>query len=52
MRENAWWLSDFALFMAVKNFFGEMPWYEWPEDIRMHWGFALDYYRRELYFDV
>ena len=52
MRENSWWLSDFALFMAVKNFFGEMPWTEWPEDIRMHWGFALDYYRRELYFDV
>ena len=52
MRENSWWLSDFALFMAVKNFFGEMPWTEWPEDIRMHWGFALDYYRRELYFDI
>lgn len=49
---NGWWLEDYALFMAVKGFFGEAPYQEWPEDIRMHWGFALDYYRRELYFDV
>ena len=38
--------------MAVHNFFGDKPWTEWPQDIRLHWGFALDYYRRELYFDV
>ena len=50
--ENQWWLSDYALFMALKGFFGDAPWAEWPEDIRMHWGFALDYYRRELYYDV
>ena len=52
LRENNWWLADYALFMAVKNFFGEQPWTDWPQDIRLHWGFALDYYRRELYFDV
>ena len=52
VRENQWWLSDYALFMAVKGFFHEAPWTEWPEDIRLHWGFALDYYRRELYFEV
>jgi len=52
LQENNWWLADYALFMAVKNYFGETPWTTWPQDIRLHWGFALDYYRRELYFDV
>lgn len=51
-RENAWWLDDYALFMAVKAYFHEQSWQQWPEDIRMHWGFALDYYREKLYFDV
>lgn len=52
VRENGWWLEDYALFMAVKSFFGDKPWTQWPEDIRMHWGFALDYYREKLYFDI
>ena len=50
--ENHWWLNDYALFMALKSFFQEAPFSQWPEDIRMHWGFALDYYNRTLYFDV
>lgn len=49
---NSWWLNDFALFMALKDFFGGVPFRQWPEDIRMHWGFAVDYYNRELYYDV
>ena len=52
LAENEWWLNDYALFMALKNFFDGAPWYEWPEDIRLRWGFALDYYRRELYFEI
>ena len=52
LAENGWWLSDYALFMALKSFFGGQCWYEWPEDIRLRWGFALDYYRKELYFDI
>lgn len=51
-RDNAWWLNDYALFMALKRFFREQSFRQWPEDIRMHWGFAVDYYNRELYFDV
>ena len=50
--ENHWWLEDYALFMAVKEFFGGQSWYEWPQDIRMHWGNALDYYREKLYYQV
>ena len=52
LRENQWRLADYALFMAVKGFFGGAPWNQWPQDIRLHWGFALDYFRRELYFEV
>ena len=51
-RENFWWLDDYALFMAVKEFFGGASWTQWPNDIRMHYGFALDYYREKLYFQV
>ena len=52
LAENRWWLDDYALFMALKNFFGDVAWNSWPQDIRLRWGYALDYYRRELYFDV
>ena len=52
LRENSWWLDDYALFMALKDRFDGASWPEWPEDIRLRWGFAMDYYRRELYFDI
>lgn len=50
--ENESWLGDYALFMAVKDRFEGKSWIEWAEDIRLRWGFALDYYRRELYFEI
>ncbi len=50
--DNGWWLGDYALFMAVKDRFDGAPWTEWAEDIRLRWPNAMDYYRRELYFDV
>lgn len=50
--ENDWWLSDYSLFMAVKDRFEGKPWTEWAEDIRLRYGFAMDYYREELYFDI
>ena len=52
LKENNWWLQDYALFMALKDFFGDVAWSQWPQDIRCHWGFALDYYREKLYFDI
>ena len=50
--ENNWWLFDYALFMAVKDQFGGVEWTKWAEDIRLRWENAMDYYRRELYFDI
>ena len=52
IRDNAWWLDDYALFMALKGYFEDREWPDWPEDIRRRWGFALDYYNRTLYFDI
>lgn len=52
VKENDFWLEDYALFMAVKQRFDGASWIEWAEDIRKRWGFALDYYRRECYFDI
>ena len=51
-QENFWWLDDYALFMACKTYFKDANWVNWPQDIRMHYGPALDYYRTVLYFDV
>ncbi len=51
-RRNHWWIEDYALFMAVKTFFGGACWTQWPEDIRMRYGYALDYYREKLYFEI
>ena len=50
--ENSWWLSDYALFMAVKDQFGGVEWTKWAEDIRLRWQNALDYYREEMYFEI
>ena len=52
VEKNRWWLSDYALFMAVKDRFKGAPWTDWAEDIRLRWENAMDYYRKELYFDI
>lgn len=52
VQENAFWLKDYALFMEVKNCFGGASWNEWAEDIRLRWGFALDYYREKYYYEI
>ena len=39
-QENDWWLSDYALFMAVKARFGGKAWTKWAQDIRLRWGNA------------
>lgn len=52
MRENESWVRDYAIFMAVKDFFGGASWDQWPEDIRKRWGYSMDYYQRELYYEI
>ena len=47
--ENSWWLEDYALYMAVKERFGQKPWTEWEEDIRFRKDGAMDRCRKELH---
>lgn len=51
-RDNASWLSDYALYMALKEHFGGASWTEWPENIRLHRAEAVEKYRAELAPDV
>ena len=52
MEENAWWVKDYAIFMAVKDLFEGESWDHWPEDIRKRWGYSMEYYQRELYYEI
>ena len=46
--EQASWLDDYALFMAIKESRGGAPWEQWPADLRLHRSAALLSARREL----
>ena len=47
--ENASWLEDYALFMAIKRHFGMRSWIEWPDAaIRMREPQAVKEYRERL----
>ncbi|MBQ4312759.1 MAG: 4-alpha-glucanotransferase, partial [Clostridia bacterium] len=50
--ENEHWLTDYALFMAVKAHFGNVSWLEWDEDIRLREPQAIEKYSRELREDI
>ena len=51
--ENASWLENYALFMALKAHFGMRSWIEWEdEDIRLRNPAAMEKYSRELADDV
>ncbi len=45
--ENAFWLEDYALYMAVKNSFDSVSWIEWEEDIRLRKKEAMVSYKEK-----
>ena len=47
-RENSSWLSDFALFMALKERSGGQSWYSWEEDLKFRNPDAIWKVRQEL----
>src|SRR5690242_13321102 len=51
-REEAYWLDDFALFMAVKAAQGGGSWQEWPADLKRREPAALGRARKELDYAV
>jgi len=50
--DNQYWLDDFALFVAVRNHFGNRSWVEWPESIKKRSPEALAEFRELLAEDV
>ncbi len=48
VKENAFWLDDYALYMAVKNSFGGVSFIEWDEPIRRRQPEAIKKYSNEL----
>jgi len=47
-REQASWLDDLALFMALKEYYELRPWHEWDHDIATRQPAALAYWRSYL----
>lgn len=45
---NSRWLSDFALFMALKDRFGGKPWYQWEDGLKRRDPDAVWKARQEL----
>ncbi len=46
--DNSHWLSDFALFMALKDRFGGAPWYKWEAGLKFRSSEAIWKARQEL----
>ena len=53
MRDEDSWLTDYALYMAVKKLFDEKPWPEWPDHlIKYRNPDTIRHYLNYLYEDV
>lgn len=52
VRDNADWLDDYALFMALKVHFNNVSWSEWDDDIRFRKQEAMNRYKDELADDI
>lgn len=48
LSQNADWLDNYCLYMAVKNYFGGVSWREWEPDIRMRTDEAMEHYSELL----
>jgi 4-alpha-glucanotransferase len=52
LAEQAYWLDDYALFMAIKQSVGGEGWDNWPDELRMRSPSALEAARKNLRDDV
>ena len=48
INNEAYWLNDYALFMAIKDYLNGISWQQWPEDIRHRTTDAMNYYTNKL----
>lgn len=47
-KKHSFWLDDYALYIALKRYFGGKEWLKWPKDIRFRAKKALYEYRLKL----
>lgn len=52
VKENDFWLEDYALYMAIKDSYKGLSWIEWDKDIRLRKKEAIVEYRTKLSDDV
>lgn len=52
IRDQAWWLDEYALFRALHAQHGERPWHEWPAPVRTRQPEAIAAARQELAEDI
>lgn len=50
--KNAYWLDDYALFMATKEHFGGRPWWEWPDEFRFRNHETLLQFRKRMWQEI
>lgn len=50
--DESFWLDDYAMFMALKKYFNDISWYEFPEDIRYREKNALLHYKNILQYNI
>lgn len=50
--ERAFWLDDYALFMALKDTHGGQSWVQWEHDIAQRDPDTLDHWRKRLTTDI
>ena len=48
VKENDYWLDDYALYMAIKDSKDGLSWLEWEEAIKIRKKSAIDKYKKEL----
>ena len=48
IRQNKFWIHDYALYMSVKNSFNDVSFNKWDEDIKMREPKAMKRYEKEL----
>lgn len=52
LNEHSWWLSDFALFMAIRQDFPGKSWTSWPEELKRRNAEALSQIREKHSMEV
>lgn len=52
VKDNADWLKDYALFMALKSHFNNVSWGEWETDIKFRKPEAMSRYEEQLSDDI